>query len=297
MRDELSVVITCYQEGELLRRAYESLLRQTDKDFEILIVNDGSSHEPTNQCCRVLENQERLRVIWRKRNGGVAAARNTGCGAINGDIIVPLDADDVLPPKAIEVIRRTFQQAPEADFVFGDYLKQNIEEGNKEIVSCARLASPDGWLEPQLLTGYWWMYGGSPFRKSMWKRIGGYDEKDYETEDVDFWKRAFLAGARGFYTREMIYEWHCSRYGRNQQVPYEKWQFEVAKNIAFFDRFGDGLERRKDLLNYFLKEGEVAVCQRLAWQLLRKGYFPFRVVLLALLPYLIVPLWKWTHHS
>ena len=88
--DTISVVITCYKEGDLLRRAFASLESQSDKDFDIVIVNDASPDETTNTVCRELGEKPRVQVIWRTANGGLSAARNSGYEAMTGDTYVAL---------------------------------------------------------------------------------------------------------------------------------------------------------------------------------------------------------------
>ena len=78
MATGITVVVSCFKEGELLRRAIESLSRQSDRDFETVVVNDAATDQATNAVCRELESEGRARMIWRERNGGLSAARNTG---------------------------------------------------------------------------------------------------------------------------------------------------------------------------------------------------------------------------
>ena len=113
--------MTCYKEGELLRRAYSSLEAQTDRDFEVVIVNDASQDDFTNAVCRELETQDQAKLIWRAKNGGLAVARNHGIDVMKGEICVLLDGDDILLPDAVATVREAFQRVPEAAFVFGDY--------------------------------------------------------------------------------------------------------------------------------------------------------------------------------
>lgn len=182
--------------------------KQTDRDFEILVVNDASLDGVTNEICRELEEKKKVRIIWHKKNSGLSAARNSGYEAMQGDICVPLDADDILPQTAIVAIRNGFRKTPEADFIFGNYIRREPEKGIEKIVDCGVLYSHNGFLNPRYLaTHKWILYGGSPCRESLWRRIGGYlQEFSYDGQDVDFWMRALISGARGFYINHTIYE-------------------------------------------------------------------------------------------
>ena len=81
-----SVIITCYNEGLELRRAVESVRRQTYTDYEIIVVKDFSDHAETLQVCRELE-QEGIQVLYAEKNVGVSITRNMGIAEAKGDYI------------------------------------------------------------------------------------------------------------------------------------------------------------------------------------------------------------------
>jgi len=207
--------------------------------LEILIVNDASPDNVTNKICRELEKEKKAHIIWHKENGGLSTARNSGYENMKGDICIPLDADDVIPQDAIAVIRKGFKEHPEADFIFGNFIWREIERGTERLVDCSVLSSPDGFLDPRkLANGHWILYGGSPCRKSLWKRIGGYlQEFSYDVQDVDFWKRALILGAKGYYINHTIYRWYRSKNGMNYNVPPERLTQERIQNIKFYEIF------------------------------------------------------------
>ena len=249
--DKLSVVSTCYKQGEPLDRAFSSLEAQTDRDFEVIIVNDASTDEQLNATCREIERQGKARVIWRKKSGGTSAARNTGYQAISGNIFVPLDADDELPANAIATIRAAFKETPEADFVFGNYIKNDVEKSTSTAVNTSCLCDSNGYLEPRKLAKGFILYGGSPFRRSMWLRINGYDRSvDSGAEDVDFWLRALTSGAKGKYINDVLYVWHKSKYGMNAQISRSYWSYiNQVKNSRFYSNFAvDNKGRPKFIL-------------------------------------------------
>ncbi|MBI5822208.1 MAG: glycosyltransferase family 2 protein [Verrucomicrobia bacterium] len=103
---KVSVVIPCYNMGQYLDEAVKSVLAQTYQDFEIIIVDDGSTDETTKQILSSY-NQPKTRVI-RTANQGPSAARNTGIQQARGEYILPLDADDKVASrymeKAVEIL-------------------------------------------------------------------------------------------------------------------------------------------------------------------------------------------------
>jgi glycosyltransferase involved in cell wall biosynthesis len=272
LNETCTVVVTCFDEGNLLRRALESLRAQTDRDFEILIVNDASTDPETNAVCSEAESEGLARVVWRERNGGLSAARNSGYETMHGAICVPLDADDTLPAGAVAAIRASFRSRADADFVFGNYVRHDVDRGTRVEVDCSRLAR-DGVLAAETLaSGEWILYGGSPCRKELWSKLGGYRaEFSYDTQDLDFWMRALTAGFVGCYAGTVIYEWSRASSGMNARVTGERWVRTRARNIAFYDRFGDGTGARRQLMRNALSVRAYDCARDLARQLVQRG--------------------------
>ena len=93
---KVSVIIPCYNQGACLEEAVDSVLAQTFQDFEILVVNDGSTDEAT---IRMLGKYERPKTrVIHTDNQGLAMARNNGIREARGAYILPLDADDKIGP-------------------------------------------------------------------------------------------------------------------------------------------------------------------------------------------------------
>ena len=114
--ETLSVVITCYEMGELLKEALMSVWTSERMPDEVLLVNDGSSGAATLTTIQELEqiatqNGWPLRVIHQP-NQGLASARNTGLGAATGDLISFLDGDDVIEPAFYPVAEALLKQYP-----------------------------------------------------------------------------------------------------------------------------------------------------------------------------------------
>src|SRR5215211_9350661 len=93
----VSVVIPCYNQAHFLGEAIESVLSQSYRNFEILVVDDGS----TDNTSEVASRYERVRIV-RQENRGLSGARNRGLREAKGEYVVFLDADDRLLPGALE---------------------------------------------------------------------------------------------------------------------------------------------------------------------------------------------------
>ncbi len=99
----LSVTVPVYNAAKYLDECVQSLLAQTYKDYEIILVDDGSKDESVEICDRYAEEYENIRVIH-KENGGVHTARNVGLENSKGDLVAFIDSDDLVDPQAFEIM-------------------------------------------------------------------------------------------------------------------------------------------------------------------------------------------------
>ncbi|MGB3199462.1 MAG: glycosyltransferase family 2 protein [Nodosilinea sp.] len=244
----ISVVITCYREGDLLIEAVESVRQQTQPPLEIVIVNDASPDDRTNQVCRQLETEPDITLIWQAQNGGPSVARNAGFTAAQSDILVPLDADDLLPPNALSHIQQAFASHPDAGFIYGSYLCQP-SPGDSRLVA-AKPISLNSLLRARRfsLSTNWTLIGTAPLRKTLWETVG-YSDPELGAEDLhdlEFWLRAMALPCRYYYTPEIIYVWR-KYLGRNsRQVSPSSWSRIAQKHFDIYR--SHGLEYRANEL-------------------------------------------------
>jgi len=94
---EISIIIPVYNSEKYLKECIDSILSQTFLDFELVLVNDGSTDSSGKICDEYALKDSRVRV-FHKENGGVSAARNTGIKAAKGKYVTFVDADDKVKP-------------------------------------------------------------------------------------------------------------------------------------------------------------------------------------------------------
>lgn len=116
----VSVVITCYNQGEYLSRAIESVLKQSHKNTEIIVIDDGS----TDETKVVANSYPNINYVY-QLNQGLSSARNKGIYNSKGEYIVFLDADDWLLPDALSINLKYLKQYKKAAFVSGGHLRVN----------------------------------------------------------------------------------------------------------------------------------------------------------------------------
>lgn len=127
MQNLISIIVPVYNVEKYLSQCIESIINQTYKNIEIILVDDGSTDSSGTICDKYKEKDSRITVIHQK-NIGVTAARKTGLGICNGEYIGFVDGDDYIETCMYEKLYQVIQDT-EADVVHSGYLKN----GDKEI--------------------------------------------------------------------------------------------------------------------------------------------------------------------
>lgn len=117
----VSIILPIYNKEKELKQCLESILTQTYKDIEIILVNDGSKDSSKDICERFLEKDNRIKLI-NKKNEGVELARITGLENANGNYITFVDPDDWIPNNAVELLVKAIKRE-NADVSFGKYCR------------------------------------------------------------------------------------------------------------------------------------------------------------------------------
>lgn len=179
----ISVVIPCYNDGIYLPETIGHLKKQTLSDFEIIVVNDGSTDAQTLAILETLSRED-IRVLH-KQNGRMSSARNHGVLHARGTFIAALDADDYFHPSFFEKAIAILQARPEVAVVtsyiqlFGEFKKLSKPRGGNEYNFLFSSQCP----------------ACAMVRKNCWDEIGGYDEKMvYGYEDWEFYIRITQKG-------------------------------------------------------------------------------------------------------
>lgn len=186
----VSVVITCYNLGDLLPRAVASVQRQTSDDWEIIIVDDKSTDNSFRVATDISAGDRRIRAIQNSENLYLAGALNAGIRASRGRFIIPLDADNELGDNAIEVLAGHLDAHRDVDIAYGRM--EVVEEDGKRWVSDW---PPNSFDYKRQISHRNQLPSTSMYRKSVWERVGGYRRRCRTAEDADFWCRATSFGA------------------------------------------------------------------------------------------------------
>lgn len=237
----VSVVVPCFDLGEFLDEAVDSVLRQTFTDLEVLVVDDGSSDPAT---VALLDRYDRPRTrVLRAAHAGASAARNRGIREARGEYLSAFDADDVLEPAFLEKTVAALDADPSLTFAscwlraFGD----EAWEWKPERCDLATLLGECTVLGPALV------------RRRAVVDAGGYDEALGERgdEDWDLWLTLLERGHRGTILPEILlrYRRRHGSLGARAVRPENHLglvEYLVRKHAASYERHWDEVLLRKE---------------------------------------------------
>lgn len=188
MRDpKVTVLMSVYNGEKYLREAIESILNQTFKDFEFLIINDGSTD--SSRDIVLSYNDRKIRLIDNEKNIGLTKSLNRGLNLARGEYIVRMDADDVSLPERLEKQVNYLEIHPEVG-VLGTWVKC-IDEYGKPTRELHPPTEPDliKWSLPfnNCLT-----HSSVMMRRAVLERVGGYNPEMVVAQDYDLWVRVSL---------------------------------------------------------------------------------------------------------
>jgi glycosyltransferase involved in cell wall biosynthesis len=202
----VSVIIPCYNNGRYLSEAIESVLGQTWRCIEIIVIDDGSSDDTESVAARYTG-----RIVFRKqRNQGASVARNLGIQVSRGSYLQFLDADDLLERRKIEHHVRYLEEHADVGIVYGDARYFTDEDPNLRLCSLVGDNLPwqaeDQWIEnswaapgtmvEKFLDRNLLPVNTALVRRSVVEQAGAWDEQLRAVEDWELWLRYAAKGVK-----------------------------------------------------------------------------------------------------
>jgi glycosyltransferase involved in cell wall biosynthesis/predicted O-methyltransferase YrrM len=237
----ISIVIPCYNYGRYLNDAVQSIVEQDEKNFEIIIVNDGSTDNTEQIANEIIKKYPDYRIILinQKNSGQPAISRNTGIANANGEYILPLDADDKLSPNSLKLYNEAIKSNPDEPVVIYGWMKR-FDKNN------------DTWKTPSFNPNHLLRRTSVPssslFHRKVWELNEGYSLNVKGYEDWDFWigaaenkikfvhienvtilyREAESTSLQDFGRKN--HEWNCANIILNHRAVYEPEEVQWAKH-------------------------------------------------------------------
>ena len=191
----VSVIIPTYNRSSLLKEAVLSVVNQTYRPIECIVVDDGSTDD-TDETLKELRrlNDDQFNLIYiKQKNSGAQVARNTGTAAAQGEYIQYLDSDDLLYPDKLMMQVDYLISNPDCDGVFGDW-----EVGTTEKAELIKGYKSDDFLE-QLLVDRCIHTLSFLFKRKEVSLAGSWDPLIRRNQEIDFQVRAYIEGCNFLY--------------------------------------------------------------------------------------------------
>lgn len=249
MKDTISVIIPVYNAELTLDRCIQSVVSQTYKNLEIILINDGSKDRSFEICSNWVKKDSRVK-FFNQMNCGVSCARNLGLDKAAGEYVAFVDADDWL---ALDMYEKLINKisVEKADTVFCHYF--NVDENHKEIA----IDNDNGLklLVENKEYKYFFVKGSNYVIGSVWRCLFKknllndlyFNENIRIGEDCEFLLRYFARTSHNVCVDEKLYYYRCSTINENRNKYFD--QSWYIKTLVLLGR-----ETYKDLLNLNCEE-------------------------------------------
>ena len=194
-----SVIVAAYNSASTIAATIASVRLQTLSDWEIVVVDDGSS-DRTAEIVEAIADA-RIRLV-RQPNRGPSAARNTGLRLARGRLVSTLDSDDLWMPDYLESMVGLLDRHPDASVAYTDAWALDDATGKIRKTSAMRYqrppvpppTAPAAFLSALLVRNF--VYNSVTMRREVVEAVGGYDERFSVSEDWELWLRIAAEGFR-----------------------------------------------------------------------------------------------------
>ncbi|UCD72386.1 MAG: glycosyltransferase [Syntrophobacterales bacterium] len=208
----VSVIIPTYNRLPKVKDAIESVLKQTYRDFELWVTDDGST-DGTGEALRTFGN--RIKYVYQD-NSGISAARNLGMRVSRGKYVAFLDSDDLWEPRKLEIQVGYMEANPQFPLCYTDevWIRREIRVNPKK-----RHAKYSGWIFEKCLPLCIISPSSALMKRNLFEEMGGFDETFPVCEDYDFWLRVTCHYPVLFIDKKLI----IKRGGHPDQLSIRSW--------------------------------------------------------------------------
>ena len=192
---KISIIIPCYNQGKYIEDTVESVLNQTYKNIEIIVINDNSTDNSLDYINKIIKNNDKIKFINLEQNGGVSHARNVAIENSTGEYILPLDADDKIDATYIEKAERILSANSNIGIVYPRVEYFGAKNGEMETDNF----NNESFLFQNCIIS------SALFMRKDWELAGKYDEKLNVLEDHDLWLSFIVLGLQPYKIDEVLY--------------------------------------------------------------------------------------------
>ena len=230
----ISVVIPVYNaEPQYLKECIDSILDQTYDNFEICIADDASTSEETKKTLNAYENNNKIKIVYRKENGHISRASNDALKLAKGEFVALMDNDDTIPSNALYEVVKVLNQDKKIDMIYTD--EDKIDENG---TYCYPNFKPD--FSPDTFMSVNYISHLGVLRKSIIDKIGGFRTGFEGAQDYDLYLRFFEKTNRIYHIPQVLYHWRMTEGSTAKNIGKKNYALDNGKKAL-----EDALKRRK----------------------------------------------------
>ena len=261
-RTKVSIIVPVYNSEKYVAKSIESLIKQTLKDIQIILVDDGSKDNSGAICDEYATKDERVMVIH-KENAGQAKARNSGLDIAQGKYIMFLDADDMYEPDTCENMYNVAEEN-QADYVSANYIM--IDENDVKRPKPAFDTEKYGEFELKLsdYTKSFFVMNSTPWNKIYNLQFLNENKIRFDvnppSEDDYFTTLCYMKAQKGYYTNKVIYDY---RYNPNSTSNKCDKVYFKKQNLVYKAIYNNFVENNKMgfYRYYYAKKNAYLLCK------------------------------------
>jgi glycosyltransferase involved in cell wall biosynthesis len=250
MMPKVSVIIPTYNRLSMLKEAVDSVLAQDFEDMELIVVDDGSTDETAEE---LKQYGGRVKLIQHSVNRGVSAARNRGILDERGKYVAFLDSDDLWVKGKLKIQVAFLDDNPHYPLCYTDEIW--IRKG-KRVNPMLKHAKYSGWIFEKCLPLCIISPSSAMMRKTLFSKVGLFDEALPVCEDYDFWLRVSARFPIFFINRKLM----IKRGGHPDQLSQRSWGNDRYRVMALEKLLSEpyiGTEEREMILKEMKKKCQI----------------------------------------
>lgn len=229
-----SVVIPVYNVADnMLRECIDSVLAQTYKNFEIILVDDASTQTSVRKVLGEYEGRDGITVIYREKNGHISRTTNDGIHVAKGEFIALCDCDDLYAPNALYEIAKKLNEDPSLDFIYTD--EDKVDEKGKKREN--PFFKPD-W-SPDTFMSFMYTCHLSVYRRTLLEELSGVRVGFEGSQDYDLVLRVMEKTNRIGHVPKILYHWRMRKESTANAMAAKPYALEAAEKAKI-----EALERR-----------------------------------------------------
>ncbi len=254
-----SIIIPSYNRAHIVLRAVNSVLNQSFQDFEIIVVDDGSTDDSKNTISAITDS--RVKYIY-QTNKGVCAARNHGASIAKGDFFVFLDSDDYVANNWLEDFHNAaLKDTP--DLVFCDMRLIDIVKKTERIITAT-----DPHEKGEVSQEGMYLAGTFCIRNSFFKNTGGFDEKIKFGEFTEFGFSCKIKNPVNSFTGKLGLIYEASLEGGSKNI-----KNKIEANLYIIEKHNYYFNANPHVLRFYYQNIGVAYARLKEWRAARPFFW------------------------